>query len=237
MLTPDEVLALVPGSALSHETAAAQHGLEQLRDADRLCLTVPRNRSRLVLQGWEVFRRDVPRVEVDGRQVTTLERTVVDLAGDRPLAHALPVADSAVRLMLVTHAALVLALTAKAGPNRPARRRVARLVDPLAGSVLESAFRLLVAAAGLPAPLSQYVVREAGRFVARVDFCWEAERVIVEVDGFAWHSDRASFRSDRYRHNDLERLGWRVLRFGYEDVMSEQAYVLRTLREVLGLAA
>lgn len=237
MLTADDVLDLVPGSALSHESAARDQGLEVVDDGGRQSLTVPRNRSRVVLPGWDVHRRDVEVVEVRGRRVTSPVRTVVDLAGDRPLSRGVAVADSAVRLKLVTSAVLVAALVARPGPNRAARRAVAALVDPASGSVLESLFRVLVHETGLPPPRTQYDVRDGRRFVARVDFCWPAQRLVVEVDGFAFHSDRAAYRADRRRMNELERLGWRVLRFSWEDVVSGEAYVVATLRALLDAAA
>jgi very-short-patch-repair endonuclease len=95
---------------------------------------------------------------------------------------------------------------------------MAGLIDPAAGSPLESIFRVVLWSAGVPAPLSQYEVVD-GLFMARVDFAWPDYRLIVELDGFAYHADRASYRNDRERGNQLERLRWRVLRFTWEDVM------------------
>jgi very-short-patch-repair endonuclease len=69
--------------------------------------------------------------------------------------------------------------------------------------------------------------------VARVDFAWPAARLIVEADGFAYHSDRESYRRDRERLNHLERLGWRVLRFTWEDVVSRPEYVTNLVGAVL----
>lgn len=90
-----------------------------------------------------------------------------------------------------------------------------------------------------PRPVPQFVVRnEDGSFLARVDFCWPALGLIVEADGFAFHADRAAYRKDRERLNGLERLGWRVLRFTWEDVVSRPDYVLELVAECLagGLA-
>ncbi|MGI8814055.1 MAG: endonuclease domain-containing protein [Pseudonocardia sp.] len=47
----------------------------------------------------------------------------------------------------------------------------------------------------------------------RVDFAFPVARLVVEVDGWAWHSDAARFRSDRARQNALVLAGWAVLRF------------------------
>ena len=156
----------------------------------------------------------------DGLRVTPPARTVADLARVLPLHTVVAAADSSLRLGLVAAAELTAALTATRGPGAAALRMVAAHLDPRAGSVVESAARVGLQLAGLPAPMSQYEVRsEHGRLVARVDFAWLRERLILEVDGFAFHSDRLAYRRDREKMNELERLGWRVLRVTWEDVV------------------
>ena len=146
-------------------------------------------------------------------------------------------ADSALRARLVTAAVLVDILTARRGPSPNRRRVVAELLDPWAGSVLESLLRVLLLTSGLPAPRPQYLVVDGLEVVGRVDFAWPERRLIVEADGFAFHSDREAYRRDRARMNELERLGWRVLRFTYEDVVSRPGYVVGLVRACLALAA
>jgi very-short-patch-repair endonuclease len=46
-----------------------------------------------------------------------------------------------------------------------------------------------------------------------VDFLWRAERLVVEVDGWKYHSDRRAFEADRARDRELARRGFTVLRF------------------------
>lgn len=59
----------------------------------------------------------------------------------------------------------------------------------------------------------------------------------MEADGYAYHSDRAAYRRDRERLNQLERLGWRVLRFTWEDVRGRPDHVVALVRECLAAAA
>jgi very-short-patch-repair endonuclease len=106
-------------------------------------------------------------------------------------------------------------------------------MDPASGSVLESLFRVLVATAGLPAPATQVQLADGQHVLGRFDFCWRQERLIVELDGFAFHADRITFRRDRELANALGRLGWRLLRFTWEDVVGRPAHVLSVLRECL----
>lgn len=236
-LSAAAVLVRCVGAVLSDEEAARRHGLDLLDDAGACRVTVPRSWSHVSLTGWDVVRRDLRDDEWvvldDGTRVTSVVRTVVDLTARLPLAEAVALADSALRLKLVTVAVLVDVLRSKRGPGAPTRHAVAELVDPLAESALESLFRVLVVTAGLPVPVSQHVIRGVGR----VDFAWLDRRVVVELGGFAFHSDRIAYRRDRARMNELERQGWRVLRFTWEDVRSRPAHVLQVLREVLALAA
>jgi very-short-patch-repair endonuclease len=70
-----------------------------------------------------------------------------------------------------------------------------------------------------------------GRFL--VDFLWPESRLIVEVDGYEFHCDRASFEADRARDAELAVLGYRVLRFTYPQVTREQVRVAATVRQMM----
>jgi hypothetical protein len=220
----------------SHRTAARPWQLE-LVDEGAESVTEPRNRSRLVVPGWLVHRRDLrpeETVSVDGVRFTTPLRTVLDLSRCLPLEEAVAVADSALRLRTVSVEEVRATLTAAWGHHAARARAVAPLVDARSESVLESLFAVALHIAGLDPPARQHIVRERdGTFVARVDFCWPDQRLVVETDGFAFHSDREAYRRDRNRLNALERLGWRVLRFSWEDVRHRTAYVMRTIESCL----
>lgn len=237
--SPAQALVAVPGAVLSHEEAARQHGIELLDDNGVRRMTVPRNFSHVVLAGWRVSRRDLGESIVlpNGMRVTPAGPTVLDLARVLPVPAAVVSGDSALRKKLVTVAVLADLAAAARGRGRPEVQLVVGLLDPRCGSVLESLFRVLVLQAGLPAPATQVQIADGADVLCRVDFCWRAERLIVEVDGFAFHSDREAYRRDRQRMNALERLGWRVLRFTWEDVVGRPAYVLALVRECLALAA
>ncbi len=225
-----------PRATLSHETAARLHGLE-LADPGLEHVTVPRSHSRSRADGWQVHRRDVPacdRTVLGGQPVTSVLRTVADLARALPLAGGLAVADSALRQRRSTPTALAAGLAGLHGPGSGRARLVAGLASPLSDSVLESLAAAVFLEAGLPSPLRQHEISDAdGRLVARADFCWPAARLVVEVDGFAFHSDRAAYRRDRERSNALVRLGWRVLRFTYEDIRSRPQLVVAAVRGCL----
>ncbi|MCW2620666.1 MAG: hypothetical protein JWL64_268 [Frankiales bacterium] len=229
-----------PRATASHQTAADLWQLETL-NAGPPALTVPRNRGRLTVPGWKVYRRDLAPQDVvvlQGIRLTTPLRTVLDLSRSLPLEEAVVVADSALRVTPL-EVDQVQAVLARAWGHHSARARaVAPLVDAQSESVLESLLAVVLHLGDVPPPLRQHVVRESdGTFVARVDFCWPRRRLVVEADGFAFHSDRAAYRRDRDRLNALERLGWRVLRFSWEDVRERPVHVVRTVTSCLGDAA
>ena len=100
--------------------------------------------------------------------------------------------------------------------------------------MLESLCRLLLSQAGLAPQVTQLVIRtRTGARIGRVDFAWPAARLVVEVDGFAFHADREAYRKDRRRGNALQRAGWRVLRFSWEDVVGAPDSVVADVRDVL----
>lgn len=63
-----------------------------------------------------------------------------------------------------------------------------------------------------------------------VDFLWRAERLVVELDSYAYHSDRATFRSDRERDRELKRRGLAVLRFADDELAEQPLAVISSLR-------
>lgn len=65
----------------------------------------------------------------------------------------------------------------------------------------------LISDAALPRPVTNVPVE---RHV--VDMFWPAQRLVVEFDGFAYHSDRRAFEHDRLRDQDLVAAGYRVIR-------------------------
>jgi len=68
--------------------------------------------------------------------------------------------------------------------------------------------------------------------VGLVDLLVEC-RVVVELDGFAYHSGRREYREDRRRDRELLAQGYLVLRFTWEDVMRDPGEVVRAVRAAL----
>ena len=67
-----------------------------------------------------------------------------------------------------------------------------------------------------------------------MDFLWRDQRLAVETDGYRFHGDRAAFEADRVKDAALERLGLRVLRLTYRQVIEDARGVAATIRRMLG---
>jgi len=186
------LLALGERSWVSHEASAALHGLDR-SPPERVEFTVLRaDRGRRM--PFTVHTTDDPpridRVVVGGFRTIAATRTVIDLARARvPRTRLEAAIDSAVRLGLSSPFALRTRLDELRGPGRWGARHLDQLlVDSGGHSMLERRFLELVRRAGLPRPSTQVIHRRGATTFARVDFLFEAFRVVVEVSGRLGHS-------------------------------------------------
>ena len=83
-------------------------------------------------------------------------------------------------------------------------------------------------AARLPRPETN--VRVAGY---EVDFLWRDHKLVVEVDGFAFHATRAAFERDRARDATLQAAGYRVIRLTWRQLTDEPHAVVARLASLL----
>lgn len=226
--------------ALSHESAAAWCGAELPQAADRLHVTAPSNRGRRaeVADLVRLHRRNLlpgDVIRVRGVAVTSPPRTIADVARTASVANAVAVADSYLRLGATSQEELqsyVASLPRAFG--RPQARRVVALTDPASGSVFESITRVLFVESGLPNPVTQLDVRgRDGRWIGRVDFAWPAAGLIVECDGFEFHSSVAAFERDRRRWAELTRAGWRVVPVTWRQVVDDPRWVVAIVADLL----
>jgi len=71
---------------------------------------------------------------------------------------------------------------------------------------------------GLPDPINQYEVGSGDLVFGFVDFAWPKAKVIVEAEGFQYHSGREVWESDIDRYNAMTLAGWKVLRLTFADL-------------------
>ena len=101
----------------------------------------------------------------------------------------------------------------------PRLRLLLAEIDPASESITESLFRFRIARLGVR---MRSQVKVPG--VGFVDFII-GERLAIEIDGFAYHSDPDNFEADRRRDARLSARGFRVLRFSYKQITSQWAEV------------
>jgi very-short-patch-repair endonuclease len=83
----------------------------------------------------------------------------------------------------------------------------------------------------------QYVVEDNGRFVARLDMVYPDHRVALEIDGFRYHDTRRGFDDERARGNQLQAMGWNVLRITSKHLEQHAQEVVTWVRRALGMTA
>lgn len=109
------------------------------------------------------------------------------------------------------------------------------LVDAGAQSPRESWLRLTLIEAGLPRPRTQIPVRSGDAMTTYyLDMGWEDVLVAVEYDGDQHRTDRWQYTKDVRRLEDLERLGWIVIRVLAEHTSDD---ILRRVRDALARRA
>lgn len=229
------VLAVGPQGVLSHRDAA---GLHALRPANHSRIDVTTLSDRRAVPGIRVHRTrslDAPDITtVQCIPVTTVARTLVDLAGTVPpdhLAKAIKEADRQHRFDLTAVEAALQRTRGRRGPGHRALREAieehAALGLDATRSSLEDAFLRLLRDAGLPKPATNADVEGL-----EVDAVWRKQRIAAELDGWASHHTRHAFQQDRERDATLTAAGWRVVRFTHHDVIRRPDHVLNTLRRL-----
>ncbi len=66
-----------------------------------------------------------------------------------------------------------------------------------------------------------------------VDFADPLPKVVVECDGFEFHSSREAFETDRLRDATLAAQGWAVVRVTWLQVREDSAGVVDRLRRTI----
>ncbi|HEU0128314.1 MAG TPA: DUF559 domain-containing protein [Pseudonocardiaceae bacterium] len=68
-----------------------------------------------------------------------------------------------------------------------------------------------------------------------IDVAFPAQRLAIEIDGWAWHVTPERFVRDRQRQNAVVNGHWRVLRFTWHDLTARQDAVLADIRTALAI--
>jgi hypothetical protein len=161
--------------------------------------------------------------------ITTVARTLVDVAADLPLdALARACHEAGVRHR--TTPAQVEAVLAQR-PNTPGATKLHHILRGdvrVTLSKLEKRFLQLLRQEGLALPQTN---RPAGG--RRVDCRWPQQNLTIELDSYQFHNSRHAWEQDRHREREARARGDEFRRYTYGDVFEYPAHMLTELRALL----
>jgi very-short-patch-repair endonuclease len=163
--------------------------------------------------------------------VTSAARTLLDLAATTPTNEL----DKALNEAYLQRRVSTHSLTAQFEryPHHRGTRTLRQLIDDepkLTRSKAERLMLTLIQQAGLPVPETNAKV--AGY---EVDMLWRDQRLILEIDGYAFHSMRRSFEHDRRRDQTLIAAGYRVMRVTWRQLTHHTLAVVAALSRALAV--
>lgn len=165
---------------------------------------------------------------------TTAAETLLDLGAVKQLHHVQAALDRAIGNRVLTPVAALAELDrrGKMGVRGTAALRCllddAGITGSHHPSVLEAKTRRLIQKAGLPQPQCELVVGKYGEY--RLDFCWPELILVVEVDGWLYHSSLAAFQDNKTRKNSLSIAGHLILEYTWKHVTKEPATVISEMQ-------
>jgi hypothetical protein len=162
--------------------------------------------------------------------ITTVARTIADIARTMARADAIAAGDAALRLGLATREEILDILTGmKHVRGCRTAQAVLPLLDPRRETALESWSAVRFWEWGLPEPTPQVDLYDDEGFIGRVDFFWEEFGIIGEADGRLKYDEPGSLYAEKRREDRLRRLrGCRgVIRWGWIDLSPPRDRVLR----------
>jgi Protein of unknown function (DUF559) len=224
-------------SAGSHRSAALVYGLGLVGRPESVAeiTRAPGDRgSRTGDLGVLVHIAALPAehvVSYRGVLLTSVPRTVIDLARTLPFGQGVAVADSALYAGLTSKSALTAVIAdCPRWPGLQRAREVTAFSDARSESVLESLSRAVFHQAGLPPPDLQVWVGDDDEVIGRVDFLWRRYRTIGEADGAFKYQTPARARAQLERDARLRAAGYEVVHFTWPEITRVPAQVVDSIR-------
>jgi hypothetical protein len=235
------VLDLGVGAVVSRTAAAALWGLSGF-DSELVHVTRPRcassRTSQLAIVHESRFLPAHHCTTRDGIPVTTVARTLFDLAGClHPLRTARAVDNALsyhfVALENLRRVAIELVARGRRGSTLMRELLAARGAGYIpTESGLEADFLALLVAAGIELPEGQVDLGGDG-WIGRVDFYYRVLRLVIEIDSHTFHSTLLDIQADERRDESMRAAGFRVMRITEEQLRERPAEVVVRVRAAL----
>lgn len=223
-----------PEAVCSHTTAGALLGFPLPPEQQAHVITDKGHRSRRSIVAHTTVLGPGELVLVGNVPATAPERTAVDCLTVLTDDSALDLWAWLTSRRLLDHERLCVAVGRRQGQaGTPRLRRLLRLTAAGAVSAAEHRLHQLLRRARIRGWAAGVTVSDRLGVIGVVDLLFEAARLVVEVDGYRAHSDRAAFQRDRERQNRLSNAGYRVLRFTWHDLTERPDRVLAQIRAAL----
>ena len=215
----------LPG-VVSHESAAEIHDLPYVPRGMAVISVPHRTTNRfpevVLHQSTDLFPHHIE--EIDGLRITTVPRTIFDLASRlRPRRIRMLVEQAVVERKCALDELTTIKdeLARRGRPGSASFREVLCEIGPgvaLSESALELAGMGLIRDAGLPEPHQQLELPWRDTCDGRVDMAYPEARLIIELDGRRWHSRTETMEMDHKRDRAAQLAGWRVFRFTWSQL-------------------
>ena len=177
---------------------------------------------------------------VQGLPVTSVERTLMSLSNAFGRREAAIAVDQALTRGLTTLALIDRHLYFTARRGRDGCRKLRDItkerlqLDGYPNSPLETLVFEMIVTEGLPLPKPQMEIFDTrGRFVARPDFVYPDEQIVVEGHSRLWHDGVEISKNDRRKQRLLEALGYRIVYATWVDVTRNRRATAHLIRRML----
>lgn len=230
-----------PECHASHRTAAALHRCDGFRREGIIEVLVPmevRHRRKDVIVHHTRSFPAIDRTKIGAIPVTSIARTLIDLGAVLPADVVEEALDSAERDRAVGRGLIERRYKELRAPGRNGIGAMTQILDQreavrrIPRSVLERRFKRICERAGLPVPVTRFVLNLDGE-IFELDFALVELRLGIETDGHGSHATRRQRASDHDRQNKVQDAGWTIRRLTYEQIMFDEPHVIATLKRAL----
>lgn len=229
------VLAGGEDAVLSHGDAGEGWSIHR-SGGSRVEITAPRLVRRAGIRCHVSRLPDDETTVIHGIPITTVPRTILDLAGREPQRRI----ETAIHEAEVhrLHDALSLPDLIRRYPRARGVRLIRAILADLARGAkvskeeMEDLFIALLDRFGIPRPETNKWLQIAGIWI-EADCVWREQKLIIELDGYAVHGTRRKFESDRYRDRKLKVAGWTVVRVTWRQLNDHSDDLASDLRALL----